>query len=193
MSDSPPIENRLPHTRPLLTMIAIAVCLGLVLLLLAAMYLIAGAGGDDDRQRVEQMRGKLRELRQSEAARLEGYGWVNKQEGVVHIPIERAMTLLAEDPKRFPEPPKAAPKDSPKAAPKDSPKAASKDSPKAAPKDSPKAAPKDSPKAAPKDSPKAASKDSPKAAPKEAERKEPTAANKDDSKKDGDEEAATEK
>jgi len=37
----------------------------------------------------------LRELRDAERARLEEYGWVDQNAGVVRIPIERAIDLLA--------------------------------------------------------------------------------------------------
>jgi len=38
---------------------------------------------------------KLQELRESEELRLGSYGWVDKENGVVHIPIDRAMELMA--------------------------------------------------------------------------------------------------
>jgi len=38
----------------------------------------------------------LKELRAAEDAMLHSYGWVDQQAGVVRIPIERAMELLAE-------------------------------------------------------------------------------------------------
>jgi hypothetical protein len=36
----------------------------------------------------------LRRLREREARRLHGYGWVDPNAGAVHIPIERAQQLL---------------------------------------------------------------------------------------------------
>ena len=45
-------------------------------------------------------RGDLAALRARETAQLEGYGWVDKQAGRVHIPVDRAMELVAEDGKR---------------------------------------------------------------------------------------------
>ena len=45
-------------------------------------------------------RGDLATLRAREATQLEGYGWVDKQAGRVHIPVDRAMALVAEDGKR---------------------------------------------------------------------------------------------
>ena len=41
-------------------------------------------------------RNELTEFRQHEEERLNSYGWVDQQAGVVHIPIERAMQLVAE-------------------------------------------------------------------------------------------------
>ena len=38
----------------------------------------------------------LKELRAKEAAPLQGYHWVNKDLGVVGIPVERAIELLAQ-------------------------------------------------------------------------------------------------
>jgi hypothetical protein len=38
----------------------------------------------------------LRALRAAEDARLGSYGWVDRAAGIVHIPIERAMELIAE-------------------------------------------------------------------------------------------------
>lgn len=39
----------------------------------------------------------LATFRQREDAQLHSYGWIDRQAGIVHIPIERAMDLLAED------------------------------------------------------------------------------------------------
>jgi hypothetical protein len=39
----------------------------------------------------------LQALRSRENAQLEGYGWVDQAAGRVHIPIERAMELVAKD------------------------------------------------------------------------------------------------
>ena len=39
----------------------------------------------------------IEELRASERAQLESYGWVDRTAGIAHIPIERAMSLVAEN------------------------------------------------------------------------------------------------
>jgi hypothetical protein len=38
----------------------------------------------------------LDELRAAKERELESYGWIDRQKGTVHIPVERAMTLLVE-------------------------------------------------------------------------------------------------
>lgn len=38
----------------------------------------------------------LQEMRARETTALESYGWVDRQKGIVHIPVERAMELLVE-------------------------------------------------------------------------------------------------
>ncbi len=38
----------------------------------------------------------LKALRQQEQTRLNSYGWVDQERGIVHIPIERAMDMLVQ-------------------------------------------------------------------------------------------------
>jgi hypothetical protein len=38
----------------------------------------------------------LQQLREAESAKLNSYGWIDKSTGVVRIPIDRAMDLLAQ-------------------------------------------------------------------------------------------------
>jgi hypothetical protein len=45
-------------------------------------------------------RGELGRSRQQAQARLESYGWIDRSQGIVHIPIERAMDLYASHPAR---------------------------------------------------------------------------------------------
>ncbi|KAB2959966.1 MAG: hypothetical protein F9K16_12095, partial [Thermoanaerobaculia bacterium] len=40
---------------------------------------------------------ELAALRQREAARLEGWGWVDRGAGIAHVPVERAMDAVARD------------------------------------------------------------------------------------------------
>jgi hypothetical protein len=41
-------------------------------------------------------RNEFYQFRQGEEVFLEGYGWMNKEAGIVHIPIEEAMRLMVE-------------------------------------------------------------------------------------------------
>jgi hypothetical protein len=45
--------------------------------------------------------GALRQLRAKEREHLHHYGWVDKNQGIVRIPIERAIELIASQPQRF--------------------------------------------------------------------------------------------
>jgi hypothetical protein len=45
--------------------------------------------------------GALRQLRAKEREHLHHYGWIDKNQGVVRIPIERAIELLASQPQRL--------------------------------------------------------------------------------------------
>lgn len=38
---------------------------------------------------------ELKQMRESAQARLRSYGWIDREAGIVHIPIDRAMELLA--------------------------------------------------------------------------------------------------
>ena len=38
----------------------------------------------------------LKAMRQQEEARLKSYGWIDQEKGIVHVPIERAIEMLAE-------------------------------------------------------------------------------------------------
>lgn len=52
-------------------------------------------------------------LRATEQARLGSYGWVDRREGIVHIPIQRAMELVAEGRSRVATAPTTASRPSP--------------------------------------------------------------------------------
>ena len=50
-------------------------------------------GADYEQKRAKDREKKLQDLRKQDAAALTGYAWVDKQKGLAHIPIERAMEL----------------------------------------------------------------------------------------------------
>lgn len=71
-------------------------------------YPLAAAQGErlPPTPRLQQFpQNELYQFRQGEESLLEGYGWMNKDAGVVHIPIEDAMRLTVERglPSRLPE------------------------------------------------------------------------------------------
>ena len=48
---------------------------------------------------VRQTPAELRRLRSNQIEKLNGYGWVDREKGIVSVPIERAMELLVEEAK----------------------------------------------------------------------------------------------
>jgi hypothetical protein len=50
------------------------------------------------RKVVDEVPIELRNLRAAQLAQLQATGWIDKEKGIVAIPIERAMALLAADP-----------------------------------------------------------------------------------------------
>ena len=55
----------------------------------------------------ENLYQQLRDLHRNEAEALGSYGWVDRKEGVVRIPIERAIDVVAEKGVRFGKGPKS--------------------------------------------------------------------------------------
>jgi hypothetical protein len=55
----------------------------------------------------ENLYQQLRDLRRGEDGALGGYGWVDRTQGVVHIPIDRAIELVAAKGVRFGKGPKS--------------------------------------------------------------------------------------
>ena len=70
-----------------------------------------------ERKVVNEVPAELRSLRAAQQTRLHATGWVDKQNGIVAIPIDQAMKLLTQDPDPAapiilpapPEPPAAPP------------------------------------------------------------------------------------
>jgi hypothetical protein len=76
---------------------------GLVLLVVVANLLLLGVYDQLYKQRepretptpAENLAAQMRSMRQTEDAVLFGYGWVDRKAGVVRIPIDRAIDLVA--------------------------------------------------------------------------------------------------
>ncbi|HEY3757909.1 MAG TPA: hypothetical protein VGL42_17265 [Opitutaceae bacterium] len=105
MSDT---SHSAPRPVSLVTILALFVCLGLVYLALrytylrhseAAVYNIPAENmsKDDAWQATPDSRLQyLHELRAKHEAQLGAYGWVDQKNGVVQIPIDRAMELTVQ-------------------------------------------------------------------------------------------------
>ena len=78
----------------------IRVALGAVLLLAVVWFLYVKhrpAGLGDGVRTVEQREANLRKLRQHEAAAAGSYAWLDKDKGVVRLPLDRAVELTIQD------------------------------------------------------------------------------------------------
>ena len=90
-----------------------AILLIIAVVLLQGLYL--GASRSElQRKVVDATPAELHDLQVAQLARLHRMGWVDKKNGFVSIPIERAMRLLVDDPKAaapiiVPAPPGASP------------------------------------------------------------------------------------
>lgn len=95
-------------TRTVVSLMGVVLSLALGVGLIVAMFWIGAPGDSAEQERDEEAWQKIDELRAADAARLSRFGWVNRQEQHVHIPIERAMKLYIDDPARMPEPAREA-------------------------------------------------------------------------------------
>ena len=70
--------------------------IGIFALFLAAVFLLLFWNSqplDEDAERAILRMKNLKELREANEKRLNNYGWVNQDKGIVFIPIERAMEI----------------------------------------------------------------------------------------------------
>ena len=71
----------------------------LVVIVFGVQGLYEGAQRSElEKKVVMQVPEELRSLRAKQRARLEGMHWVDRKQGLIAIPIERAMELMAADP-----------------------------------------------------------------------------------------------
>lgn len=73
------------------------------LLVIIAVVFVQGlyeseSGAEFGRKVVDEAPAELRSLRAAQRTRLNETGWIDKENGIVAIPIEKAMELLASDP-----------------------------------------------------------------------------------------------
>lgn len=82
------------------TMVSVLIGLALAGIMTAAMFWIGDYYRGPQRSRSEAGRQTLQELQAAEQQDLQNYGWVNRSEGTVRIPVDRAMQLLVEEARR---------------------------------------------------------------------------------------------
>jgi hypothetical protein len=75
----------------------VGVALLVVVVLLLVVLFNRPAENEFRRRVVDETSARLSELRAEQGKRLEGYRWVDDKEGIVTIPIERAMELVVEE------------------------------------------------------------------------------------------------
>lgn len=96
-SSGPPYEPSLRNFRPVLWVVAaifaVLAVVHVVLWIAWRGYSISGAA-PGDYQPLQLNRGEV--ILREQALELEKYGWLNREEKTAHIPVERAMQLLAE-------------------------------------------------------------------------------------------------
>lgn len=101
-ADHPVAASEQPATtrfRSWMTATIVSILLGLASagIMTAAMFWIGNYYRGTQISRDEEGQRKLQELRAREENELQTYGWINRTDGVVRIPIDRAMQLLAEE------------------------------------------------------------------------------------------------
>jgi hypothetical protein len=87
-----------------LVMIALLACYGLLLWMVKSEARLAEAPNRFAAQPAPRVQPQLavepgramKALREQEQTRLKSYGWVDQENGIVHIPIERAMDMLVQ-------------------------------------------------------------------------------------------------
>ena len=99
MQETDAAADRKPESRLLTPATVTAVLAGLALAAVMAggMFWIGNRFLDDATESADAKRPTLRELEVVDKRELTNYGWIDRQRGVVRIPIERAMELLVKE------------------------------------------------------------------------------------------------
>ncbi|MHC4991484.1 MAG: hypothetical protein ACYTGC_10925 [Planctomycetota bacterium] len=90
-------EESDPRSGTTLLVGVVGVALLVVVVLLLEVLFKRTAESEFRRRVVDEPSAELSELQAEQIERLQGYRWVDEQEGVVTIPIERAMELVVEE------------------------------------------------------------------------------------------------
>jgi hypothetical protein len=102
-------ENQEPKN-PLIAFLLITSCIFVVAVCAFLSWMFIIARDNEHNRKINQATyTDLQNLRKAEDAKLSGYQYLDKEKGVVRIPVERAMQLMAEEAKGAPVKSETAP------------------------------------------------------------------------------------
>jgi hypothetical protein len=93
MADAESLRQAMQSRAPLSTWLGVVLLFALFGVIVLAVVGPAPRGADYEHKRANAREEKLKTLRQADAKELTTYGWIDKNKGVVRLPIERAMEL----------------------------------------------------------------------------------------------------
>jgi len=93
MADAESLRQAVQSRAPLSTWFGIVLLFALFGVIVLAVVGPAPRGNDYEQKRAKAREEKLRTLREADTKALTTYGWIDKNKGVVRLPIERAMEL----------------------------------------------------------------------------------------------------
>ena len=105
MGDAESLRQAVQSRAPFSTWLGVVLLFALFGLIVLAVIGPAPRGNDYEQTRAKKRLDNLKTLRDADAKALTTYGWIDKNKGVVHLPIDRAMELtIAELAKKRPGP-----------------------------------------------------------------------------------------
>lgn len=93
MAAAESLRQAVQSRAPLSTWLGIVLLFALFGVIVLAVVGPTPRGADFEQKRANAREEKLKTLRQTDAKELTTYGWIDKNKGVVRLPIERAMEL----------------------------------------------------------------------------------------------------
>ena len=105
MAETESLPQAVQSRAPLSTWLGVVLLFALFGVIVLAVVGPAPRGDDYEQKRAKGREEKLKTLREADAKELTTYGWIDKNKGVVRLPIERAMELtVAEFSSKHPVP-----------------------------------------------------------------------------------------
>ena len=105
MADAELLRRTVQSRAPFSTWLGVILLLALFGVIVLAVVGPAPRGDNYEQKRAQAREEKLKTLREADTKELTAYGWIDKNKGVVRLPIDRAMELtVAELAKKQPAP-----------------------------------------------------------------------------------------